>query len=85
MLYDILIKFNEFIFNLYKLNIHKYPTITSLAFAIFRCKFLKDSKIPLITGQIFNDLRKSYTGGAVDVYKPYGEKIHVYDVNSLYP
>lgn len=77
--------FNNYIYDLFELNINKYPTITSLAFAIFRCKFLKDSKIPLITGQIFNDLRKSYTGGSVDVYKPYGTNMHVYDVNSLYP
>lgn len=29
--------------------------------------------------------KKGYTGGAVDVYKPYGENIYRYDVNSLYP
>jgi hypothetical protein len=67
------------------LNIHNFPTLPSLAFAIFRAKFLKDHKIPLITGQMFHDLRKSFSGGAVDIYKPYGRNIKGYDVNSLYP
>ena len=46
---------------------------------------LKDHKIPLITGQIFNDIRKSYIGGSTDMYKPFGKNIYAYDVNSLYP
>jgi len=73
------------IFKLFRLDILKYPTLSSLALAIFRVKYLGDSKIPLITGQIYDDIKKSYTGGAKDVYKPYGEQIYRYDVNSLYP
>jgi DNA polymerase type B, organellar and viral len=84
-LFNILIKFNEFIFNLFKKNINKFPTLPSLAFGIFRSKYLKDKKIPLITGQMFNELKKSYTGGSTDVYIPFGENIKGYDVNSLYP
>ena len=30
-------------------------------------------------------IRKSYFGGATDYYKAYGENLHYYDVNSLYP
>jgi DNA polymerase type B, organellar and viral len=30
-------------------------------------------------------LKKGYTGGVTDVYKPFGRKIKGYDVNSLYP
>lgn len=30
-------------------------------------------------------VRRSYFGGATDVYKGYGENLHYYDVNSLYP
>jgi hypothetical protein len=62
-----------------------YTTIPSLAFANFRSKYLNNSKIPLIVGQMFHDLRRSFTGGAVDVYKPYSRKVKRYDVNSLYP
>jgi DNA polymerase family B len=81
------------------LDILKYPTLSSLAFAIYRSKFLKEEyKIPLIHGEIYNFIKKSYTGGSVDVFKPAiqnssGEhpdtdsknKIYRYDVNSLYP
>jgi len=78
--------FNEKIFNLFKINIHKYPTLPSLSLGIYRSNFLKEEyKIPLIHGKIYNDLKKAYTGGSVDVYKPYGRKVNRYDVNSLYP
>src|SRR5436190_24373454 len=34
---------------------------------------------------MYQDLRQAFTGGSVDVYKPSGENIKVYDVNSIYP
>jgi len=34
---------------------------------------------------MFHDIRRSYTGGATDVYKPYAKNVKGYDVNSLYP
>lgn len=70
---------------LYSLNIHRFPSLPSLAFGIYRSKYLKDFKVPLIGGSIFHDLRRSYTGGAVDVYKCHGKNLFTYDVNSLYP
>jgi hypothetical protein len=76
------------IFDLMKISIHTYSTLSSLAFAIFRTHFLKKDEIPQLSGQIENDIRKSYTGGAVDMYIPKikkGTKIYCYDVNSLYP
>ncbi|GER42509.1 DNA polymerase [Striga asiatica] len=30
-------------------------------------------------------IRRAYYGGHTDVYKPYGENLYYYDVNSLYP
>jgi hypothetical protein len=64
----------------------KYPTLSSLAFAIFRAQFLGDSKIPLLQGKIYDFIKQSYTGGAVDVFQPTSEgKVYRYDVNSLYP
>lgn len=56
-LYQILSKFNRLIFNNFKINIIKYPTLSSLAFGIFRTHFLvkkedvkKDTKgNPIIT------------------------------------
>lgn len=87
-LYQVITKFNELIFEKFQIDIHKYPTLSSLAFAIFRTHFLKINTIPQLTGQIAKDIRMSYTGGAVDMYIPYNEegtKIHCYDVNALYP
>ena len=87
-LYQIIIKFSNMIFELFKINIHKYPTLSSLAFGIFRTHFLRKDEIPQLSGQIANDIRISYTGGAVDMYlpkNPNGTKVYIYDVNSLYP
>lgn len=30
-------------------------------------------------------IRRAYYGGHTDTYKPYGENLYYYDVNSLYP
>jgi hypothetical protein len=84
-LWFIIDKFNELIFNKYSLNVHRFPTLPSLAFGIFRAHYLKSDTIPLINGQMYHDIRSGYTGGHTDVYKPYGENISRYDVNSLYP
>jgi hypothetical protein len=81
-------KFNELIFDKFNIDIHKYSTLSSLAFAIFRTLFLEKGVIPQISGQIAKDIRESYTGGAVDMYIPEipeGEQAFCYDVNSLYP
>jgi DNA polymerase type B, organellar and viral len=87
-LYQIIFKFNEMIYNLFKLNIHNYPTLPSLAFAIFRSNFMTPNLIPQLSGKISRDIRSGYTGGAVDMYipeNPEGTEIFCYDVNSLYP
>ena len=54
---------------------------------IYRCNYLKDYKIPIISGKLFSDLRQSYTGGSTDMglRPPEGKNIYAYDVNSLYP
>jgi hypothetical protein len=66
-------------------NIHNYPTLPSLAFAIFRSNFMSEENIPKLTGNINNDVRQGYTGGSTDMFIPYGKNIKCYDVNSLYP
>lgn len=84
-LYLIIKEFQIKIFRLFEADINKYPTLSSLAFAIYRMRYLKDYQIPCITGEIYKNLKKSYTGGSVDVYIPVGENVNRYDVNSLYP
>jgi hypothetical protein len=76
------------IFELFNKNIHHYPTLPSLAFAIYRSNFINENTIPQLSGKIANDIRSGYTGGAVDVYipkPPKGVKIKCLDVNALYP
>lgn len=73
------------IFEKFSKNIHNYPTLPSLAFAIFRSNFMKDENILKLTGNIEKEIRKGYTGGSTDMFIPYGKKIYVYDVNALYP
>jgi hypothetical protein len=87
-LYQIIFKFNELIFDKFKINIHKYSTLSALAFAIFRSMFMGNNSIPQLSGQVSKDIRQGYTGGAVDMYipeNPDGTKVFAYDVNSLYP
>jgi len=87
-LYQIITKFSNMIFELFKIDILNYPTLSSLAFAIYRTHFLGKDEIPQLSGQIAKDIRLSYTGGAVDMFiprPPKGIKVYCYDVNSLYP
>jgi hypothetical protein len=84
----VIYKFSELIFELFAKNIHHYPTLPSLAFAIFRTNFMENENVPQISGKIGDDIRQGYTGGAVDVYipkPPENVNINCYDVNSLYP
>jgi DNA polymerase type B, organellar and viral len=62
-LYQIIDKFSAMIYELYHINIHKYPTVSSLAFAIYRTNFIIEGSIPQLSGQIAKDIRESYTGG----------------------
>jgi len=87
-LYQVLTKFNSMIFDLFAKNIHFYPTLSSLAFAIFRSNFMVENTIPQLSGKIADDIRSGYTGCDVDMYipeSPNGVIIKAYDVNSLYP
>jgi len=85
ILCDILIKFNDLIFDLFNLNINNYPTLPSLAFGLFRSKYLIENEVCTITGQAYNDLKQSYSGGSTDMIIPYGKNLYYYDINSLYP
>ncbi len=74
------------IFDNFQLDITRYATLPSLAFALYRAKFMPgDAQIPKLLGNIYNDIAQAYRGGFVDVYKPFAENVKSYDVNSLYP
>lgn len=60
-------------------------TITSLALKIYMKYHYPEGTIPLIkNNRIYSEIKKGYSGGITEVYKPYGENLHYYDVNSLY-
>jgi len=49
---------------------------------------MKKENIANIVGEVYRNIKLSYTGGAVDMYipkPPLDLKIHAYDVNALYP
>ena len=85
-LYSLLDIFFKNNFSQTRVNPSKCVSLPRLALTNFRTKFLDQNiKIPTITGEIYLFIKESYTGGAVDVFKPYGTNIYRYDVNSLYP
>jgi hypothetical protein len=89
VLYNIIKEFNLKIYSETRINAIKYPTLSSLAFAIYRSNFMEDKyEIKKIYGEIYDFIKKGYYGGAVDVYihKPdINQVVYRYDVNSLYP
>ena len=84
-LHQVMQYFSKEVFKLFRVDITKYMTLSSISFAIFRSNFLKEWNIPKINGQMFEDIYKSYKGGLVDMYKPEGSNLFLHDVNSEYP
>ena len=80
-------KAQEIYWKLYKVDIESKITISSLALSIFRMKYYDVSNWPIHIPNKNEDsfIRRAYYGGHTDTYKPYGEDLYYYDVNSLYP
>src|SRR5258707_830991 len=70
------------IFNLFSKNIHYYPTLSSLAFSIFRSNFMQENKISQISGKIAKDIRQGYTFDSENIFKEYVE--FLYNLRSQY-
>lgn len=85
VLYNILKIFFLKIFKLYRVHVLNFKTLSSLAFGIYKSNFMVNEDIPIIRGETYHFISKSYKGGYVDVFKPQGENLYFYDVNSLYP
>ena len=84
-LYEIMIKGNRQIFLDFNINIMEAITISGLVMKIYLNKFYKDNIPSIKKPSIYADLKKAYYGGITEVYKPYGQNLFYYDVNSLYP
>lgn len=87
LLGGVMLKAQEIYWKLYKVDIESKITLSSLALSIFRMKYYDVSNWPIHIPNKNEDsfIRRSYYGGHTDTYKPYGEDLYYYDVNSLYP
>jgi DNA polymerase elongation subunit (family B) len=85
LLYNVISKFATLIYELFQIDIHKYPTLTSISFAIYLKCFMAKENISITSLDMYNKIKSGYIGGAVDVYRTKGKNVFYYDVNSLYP
>jgi hypothetical protein len=71
----------------YNVDIVSKLTLSSLALSIFRTNYYDEMNWPIYIPNRNEDtfIRRAYYGGHADAYKPYGENLYYYDVNSLYP
>lgn len=95
-LYQVLTIFNFSFFNEFKINVHSVLTAPALSMKLFKTHFMPENTIFQLSGLVEENIRESYTGGAVDVYIPHNKigtysisntfrTLYAYDVNSLYP
>lgn len=84
-LYEVITKASKSYFLKYGVDITKGLTVASNAMTLYLSKYYKDN-IPLVNDmQMYKDIKEAYYGGITEVYKPYGQNLFYYDVNSLYP
>ena len=86
-LYQVLKKVNRTLFLDFNIKMSNCLTVSKMSYVIFTKDYLSaDKPIPLINKKaIYRDIKLGYYGGITEVYKPYGENLYYYDVNSLYP
>jgi len=70
-LHEVLTKFNELVYSNFSINIHKTLTLPSLAMRIYKTHYMPENSIYQLTGEVEQNIRQSYSGGAVDVYIPH--------------
>ena len=87
LLGGVMLKAQDILWGKYHIDIVKVMTLSSLSLKIFRQNYFDDEAfhIHLPTRNQDSFIRRGYYGGHADVYKPYGENLYYYDVNSLYP
>lgn len=93
LLLGVILKFQEAIFNNFKVDITKSPTLSSLSFKIFRKNFFNACSNLIPTFRYSDDLkiRNSFKGGSVGMIKPTNvfnkaaKQLWLLDFNSLYP
>lgn len=87
-LHEIISKYSVLIYNNFKVDPIKMLTLPALAMRIWKTFYMPKNTVYQIHDLPEYNIRKSYTGGAVDVYIPHNhnnETLYLYDVNGLYP
>jgi len=87
LLGGVMLKAQSIYWTHYKVDIVTKLTLSSLALTIFRTNYYDQINWPIHIPNRNEDtfMRRGYYGGHADAYKPYGENLYYYDVNSLYP
>ncbi|XP_042453061.1 DNA polymerase-like [Zingiber officinale] len=87
LLGGVMLKAQEMCLSKYNIDIENIMTLSSLSLLIYRSNYLDEKKYPIYLLNRNQDafIRRGYYGGHSDVYKPYGENLFFYDINSLYP
>ena len=85
LLYKIINKIFIIINNKFNIELYNHTTISSLAFKIFNDKYNKKDICWNNDFNTYNYIKEAYHGGITNVFKPIGENIYGYDINSLYP
>lgn len=84
-LHQILTKTNKQVFLDYNVDMTDNITISGLALSLFFKDYYKDNIANINKASLYKDVKQAYYGGITEVYKPKGENLYYYDVNSLYP
>jgi len=86
-LYKIIDKWSKEIYEMERINITDVVSISNLALKIFLTNYYDPDKTPfhIMRHKQYKEIKESYYGGRVEVFKTYGENLYYYDVNSLYP
>lgn len=87
LLGGVMLKTQHINWNKYQIDVEDVMTVSALSLKIFRKMYFDEEAFEINITNRNQDtfIRRAYYGGHVDVYKPYGNNLFYYDVNSLYP
>ena len=64
-LHQIIMKFNDLFYAKFQINVHKSLTGPSLTMRMFKSHYMPENTIYQLLGYVEQDIRQSYSGGAV--------------------
>lgn len=87
ILFSSLYAFSKDIAHNYKVSIFQKTTLSmsAISLKVFRTAFYDGQNLQALDEALNTQLRAAFFGGATELYKPFGQHLFHYDVNSLYP